>query len=90
MKTAAGAGIGAIVTGCTKDGQKPTAKIQMRQLGRTNIQLTSVGFGAQHTRDSDLIRYAIDHGFNYVETAWGYGFGQPGNSSEAVGFWLFA
>jgi aryl-alcohol dehydrogenase-like predicted oxidoreductase len=85
LKTAAGAGIGAIVSGCNKDGQKQTSKFQMRQLGRTDIQLTPVGFGAQHTRDSDLIRYAIDREINYIETAWGYGFGKPGNSSEAVG-----
>lgn len=85
MKTAAGAGIGAIVTGCTKDGQKPAGKLSLRRLGRTDIQLTPVGFGAQHTRDSDLIRYAIDRGINYIETAWGYGFGKPGNSAEAVG-----
>jgi predicted aldo/keto reductase-like oxidoreductase len=85
LKTAAGAGIGAIVAGCTKDGQKPAGGLPLRQLGRTDIQLTPVGFGAQHTRDSDLIRYAIDRGINYIETAWGYGFGQPGNSSETIG-----
>ena len=85
MKTAAGAGIGAIVTGCAKDVQKPAGRLLLCQLGRTDIQLTPVGFGAQHTRDSDLIRYAIDQGINYIETAWAYGFGKPGNSSEAVG-----
>lgn len=85
MKIAAGTGIGAIVTGCIKDGQKPDGGVRLRKLGRTDIQLTPVGFGAQHTRDCDLIRYAIDQGVNFIETAWGYGFGQPGNSSEAVG-----
>jgi predicted aldo/keto reductase-like oxidoreductase len=85
MKIAAGMGIGAIVTGCAKDGQKPAGGLPLRQLGRTDLQLTPVGFGAQHTRDSNLIRYAIDRGINYIETAWGYGFGKPGNSSEAVG-----
>jgi len=85
LKTAAGTGIGAIIAGCNKDGQKPAGGIPLRQLGRTDLQLTPVGFGAQHTRDSDLIRYAIDRRINYIETAWGYGFGKPGNSSEAVG-----
>jgi predicted aldo/keto reductase-like oxidoreductase len=85
MKIAAGTGIGAIVTGCNQDSQKPVDVLPLRQLGRTGIQITPVGFGAQHTRDSDLIRYAIDRGINYIETAWGYGFGKPGNSSEAVG-----
>jgi predicted aldo/keto reductase-like oxidoreductase len=85
MKIAAGTGIGVVVSGCTKDGQKPNGLLPLRRLGRTDIQLTPVGFGAQHTRDSDLIRYAIDRGINYIETAWGYGFGKPGNSPETVG-----
>jgi predicted aldo/keto reductase-like oxidoreductase len=85
LKVVAGTGIGAIVTGCTKDSQEPTKGIPLRQLGRTDLQLTPVGYGAQHTRDSELIRYAIDQGINYIETAWGYGFGQPGNSSESIG-----
>jgi predicted aldo/keto reductase-like oxidoreductase len=85
LKVVAGMGIGTVVTGCTKDSQKLTKGIELRQLGRTDLQLTPVGYGAQHTRDSELIRYAIDQGINYIETAWGYGFGQPGNSSECIG-----
>ena len=85
LKAMTGIGIGAIVTGCTKDSQELNKGIPLRQLGRTDLQLTPVGYGAQHTRDSKLIRYAIDQGINYIETAWGYGFGQPGNSSESIG-----
>jgi predicted aldo/keto reductase-like oxidoreductase len=85
LKIATETGIGAIVSGCTKDGQKPAGRLLMNRLGSTDIQLTPVGFGTQHTRDSNLIRYAIDRGINYIETAWGYGFGKPGNSPETVG-----
>jgi predicted aldo/keto reductase-like oxidoreductase len=85
LKVVAGISIGTVVTGCTKDSEKPTKGIGLRQLGRTDLQLTPVGYGAQHTRDSELIRYAIDQGINYIETAWGYGFGQPGNSCESTG-----
>jgi hypothetical protein len=85
LKIVAGTGIGAIVTGCTEDSRKPTEGTVLRQLGRTNLQLTPLGYGAQHTRDSELIRYAIDQGINYIETAWGYGFGKPGNSCESIG-----
>src|SRR3972149_11672150 len=85
LKVVAGIGIGAIVTGCTKDSQKLTKGIPLRHLGRTDLQLTPVGYGAQHTRDSELIRYAIDQGINYIETAWGYGWGKPGNSCESIG-----
>ena len=85
MKVLAGTGIGAIVTGCTKNSEKLTKEMPLRQLGRTDLQLTPVGFGAQHTRDSELIRYAIDQGINYIETAWAYGFGKPGNRCESIG-----
>ena len=85
MKVVAGMGIGAAVTGWIKGCRKVTKGVPLRQLGRTDLQLTPVGYGAQHTRDSKLIRYAIDQGINYIETAWGYGFGKPGNSSESIG-----
>lgn len=85
MKAVAGMGTGAIFAGCIKDSQKLTKGIPLRQLGKTDLQLTPVGYGAQHTRDSELIRYAIDQGINYIETAWGYGFGKPGNSCECIG-----
>ena len=85
MKVVAGIGLGAAGTGWSKDSQKQTKGIALRQLGRTGLQVTPVGYGAQHARDSELIRYAIDQGINYIETAWGYGFGKPGNSSESIG-----
>lgn len=85
MKIAAGAGVGAVVAGCTKDRRKPAGGVPLRRLGRTELQLTPLGFGAQHTKDSNLVRYAIDRGINYIETAWAYGLGKPGNSPEAVG-----
>lgn len=85
LKVVAGIGLGAAGTAWSNESQKQTKKIALRQLGRTDLKLTPVGYGAQHTRDSELIRYAIDQGINYIETAWGYGFGKPGNSSESIG-----
>jgi len=58
---------------------------RLRRLGKTGLLLSPVGFGAQHTRDPELIRYALDRGMNHIETAWSYGFGRPGNSSECIG-----
>ena len=56
-----------------------------RKLGRTDLKLWPLGFGAQHTRDPDLIRSALDQGVNLIETAFTYGFGKPGNSCECIG-----
>ena len=85
IKVAAGAGIGASITGYAKDSFKLTNGVPLRQLGRTDLKITPVGYGAQHTRDSDLIRYAIDCGINHIETAWGYGYGRPGNNCQSIG-----
>jgi len=67
--------------------KKPGAAGQsrLRRLGKTGLVLSSVGFGAQRTRDADLIRYALDQGMTHIETAWSYGFGRPGNSCECIG-----
>ena len=96
-KTLGGASLGGLLAlgGCSPQGEtkpgigagQPSANAQpdLRRLGRTGLLLSRVGFGAQHTRDPDLIRYALDRGINHIETAWAYGFGRPGNSCECVG-----
>ena len=67
------------------DDRSTVGQARLRRLGKTGLVLSSVGFGAQRTRDADLIRYALDQGMNHIETAWGYGFGRPGNSCECIG-----
>jgi len=83
-ETKPGTGTG---TGPSSGGGQPPAagQLGLRRLGRTGLLLSSVGFGAQHTRDPDLIRYAMDRGINHIETAWAYGVGRPGNSCECIG-----
>lgn len=61
------------------------AQSRLRRLGKTGFVLSPVGFGAQRTRDADLVRYALDQGMNHIETSWLYGFGRPGNSCECIG-----
>lgn len=65
--------------------QSAVGQTKLRRLGKTGLMLSPVGFGAQRTRDADLIRYALDQGMNHIETAWSYGFGRPGNSCECIG-----
>lgn len=79
-------GVGAGVlgwAGCGSHGGPSRAA--QRKLGRTGLVLSPLGFGAQHTRDADLIRASLDHGVNLIETAFAYGFGKPGNSCECIG-----
>ncbi|MGB5995190.1 MAG: aldo/keto reductase, partial [Candidatus Deferrimicrobiaceae bacterium] len=47
----------------------PAGELETRVLGATGIRVATVGMGAMITRDPDVIRYAVDHGVNYVDTA---------------------
>lgn len=78
-----GLGVGALaLTGC---GPHAGGQTKLRKLGRTDLVLSPLGFGAQHTRDADLIHGALGQGANLIETAFAYGFGKPGNSCECIG-----
>lgn len=77
-------------------GKISPASLPTRRLGRTDMSITRVGFGAwaiggpdwavgwgaQDDRDSiDAIRHAIDRGINWIDTAAVYGLG---HSEEVV------
>ena len=94
-KKVAGIGTGSILAlaGCSprdKDkglGETPSQGVEsnLRRLGNTKLALSPVGFGAQHTQDPDLIRYALDQGINHIETSWLYGMGGPRSSCKVIG-----
>jgi hypothetical protein len=52
-----------------------------RTLGRTGLKITTVSFGAMLTPESEVIRAALDHGVNYVDTARRY---MGGRNEEVV------
>jgi predicted aldo/keto reductase-like oxidoreductase len=60
-------------------------KNNLRRLGHTDLDLSIVGFGAQHVQEPELIRYALDQGINHIETSWLYGMGGPRNSCKVIG-----
>jgi len=55
---------------------------RFRRLGRTGLEVSDISFGSSRTTDPDLVRYALDRGVNYFDTAETY---QDGRSEEAIG-----
>ncbi|MFA6147576.1 MAG: aldo/keto reductase [bacterium] len=47
----------------------PAQGEEKRALGTTGFRISTVGFGAMTTRDPEVIRFAIDRGVDYVDTA---------------------
>jgi uncharacterized protein len=91
-KKLGGLGFGSLLAfaGCNsqeneKARSETVPQTKLRRLGKTDLMLSPVGFGAQRTRDADLIRYALDQGVNHIETSWLYGSGRPDSSCVCIG-----
>ena len=73
MGSAAGVAVGATLPGIPPDGSGATSpspgKPEKRPLGKTGFQVGTVGFGAMTTRDPEVIRFAVERGVDYVDTA---------------------
>jgi uncharacterized protein len=52
------------------------------RLGRTGLKVSDVSFGSASSSDPALVRYALDRGVNYFDTAESY---RWGNAEEAIG-----
>jgi uncharacterized protein len=63
-------------------GTKPAVKLTYRNLGKTGLKPTSVGFGCMITSDQSVVERAADLGINYFDTARVYG---GGNNERMVG-----
>jgi len=53
-----------------------------RTLGRTDLRVSEIGFGGFPVSDPDIVRYAIDRGIDYIDTAHCY---RGGRSEEVIG-----
>lgn len=51
-------------------------------LGRTGLEVSDISFGSASSTDPDLVRYALDRGVTFFDTAESYRFGW---SEEAIG-----
>ena len=73
MGAAAGVAVGATLPGIPQNASgatSPSAGMpEQRPLGKTGFRVGTVGFGAMTTRDPEVIRFAVERGVNYVDTA---------------------
>ena len=86
MGAAAGVAVGAtlpgIPPGVSAAANPPTDGLERRPLGKTGFQVRTIGFGAMTTRDPEVIRFALDRGVDYVDTAARY---MGGENERIVG-----
>jgi hypothetical protein len=55
---------------------------RFRRLGKTGLEVSDISFGSSRTTDPALVRYALERGVNYFDTAESY---QEGRSERALG-----
>jgi hypothetical protein len=63
-------------------GAAGPATMRYRTLGRTGLEVSEVGLGGYPVDDPDIVRYAIDRGINYIDTAHCY---RGGRSETVIG-----
>jgi aryl-alcohol dehydrogenase-like predicted oxidoreductase len=77
LKIAGAAGLAAgapLLRGATADAvpaapSSPPRAAEKRPLGKTGFTVSTVGFGAMTTRDPEVIRFAVERGVDYLDTA---------------------
>ncbi len=81
--TVATLGLGVLDLGRSARGAPTAPQIRrFRRLGRTGLEISDISFGSSRTQDPGVVRYALERGVNYFDTADGY---QDGRSEEAIG-----
>jgi predicted aldo/keto reductase-like oxidoreductase len=61
---------------------RKAAPLERRKLGKTGLEVTSLGFGCMLTPEGGVVERAAELGINYFDTARGY---QGGNNEKMVG-----
>jgi predicted aldo/keto reductase-like oxidoreductase len=76
-------GVGSLVLGPARSARAEAPAVRRyKRLGRTGLRISDISFGSSRSADPDLVRYALDRGVNYFDTAEGY---KSGRSEEAIG-----
>ncbi len=66
-----------------KEGGSETEVRSYRKLGRTGLEISDISFGSSRLASGeDVVRFALDRGINYFDTAESY---KGGRSEETVG-----
>src|ERR1700687_1548429 len=85
-KQAGGAPTGSVPEGKYKVPKD--ARMKMRELGRTGVQVSILGLGGYHLGIPEeqesvrIVRTALDHGMNFLDNCWDY---NDGASEERMG-----
>ncbi|MBP2683745.1 MAG: putative oxidoreductase of aldo/keto reductase family [Deltaproteobacteria bacterium] len=86
MGAAAGVAAGAALPGIPPNASAAASPspgtLEKRPLGKTGFQVGTVGFGAMTTRDPEVIRFAVERGVDYIDTAARY---MGGENERIVG-----
>ncbi len=84
LRLGTGAALG-LATGAQTAPARAQAESRIRRyvrLGRTDLEISDISFGSASSSDPELVRYALERGVNYFDTAESYRFGY---SEEAMG-----
>ena len=57
-------------------------RLEQRQLGKTGIRVTTLGFGASRTQEPAVLKAALDRGITFIDTGRAYANGQ---NEEMIG-----
>ncbi len=83
LRLGAGAALG--LGSSSVQANKPAQRIRVKRyvrLGHTELRISDISFGSSSSSDPALVRYALERGVNYFDTAESY---RWGSSEEAIG-----
>jgi len=81
LKTAAAGPVAGLAATRRTYAQNPPVTLHTRTMGATGIEVVDIGLGSNVCGDDAVMRYALDMGMNYIDTARAY---RDGNAERMV------